>query len=546
MNRLALTALVALSACDSSTPTFSDAARDAPSDASDVAAGPSGVGLRCSDERERTEVLFGCRGGQVCYTSGRGFPFGYCTQTCRGAPCPGDSLCVAQGGAQFCLRRCARDSECRTDQGYICARPGAGLEPACVPDPSPLGTRGGLACGAVSLVDDAGVRDESVSHERADSDLELDPTLARSPRSATLVAGFAGRADGRDVTGLLARARGMSWEALNPLRDRDFENVTGAVIAFDDVGALFASWKAESFDRPSVRVRLGRSLDEGDTFTAVSADDESLCAAGCTAPALTAWGDGEVGVAFVTSGNGRLVLRRGHNGGARWDDTRTLAEVETVRDGTLAPRSPALRPAEGGGVHAAWVVTRRENARAHLGDVLNEVRYARVRDGAAVSTERVSLPEGVVAHTPSLAAQGDRVHVAYVAGEGDGVWDVVLATRTAPGAWTHRRVHRDARCATHGWPAVATRADGDVQVLWLDNTAGEGAAYTARCPADPTQPCAAALRLSSRGFRMNTSDEPTRTHGVTSALVRGRDGTLHAAWSDTRTGGPAIWSARVP
>jgi hypothetical protein len=45
---------------------------------------------------------------------------------------------------------------------------------------------------------------------------------------------------------------------------------------------------------------------------------------------------------------------------------------------------------------------------------------------------------------------------------------------------------------------------------------------------------------------MNTSDEPTRTHGVTSAMVRGRDGTLHAAWSDTRTGGPAIWSARVP
>jgi hypothetical protein len=29
-------------------------------------------------------------------------------------------------------------------------------------------------------------------------------------------------------------------------------------------------------------------------------------------------------------------------------------------------------------------------------------------------------------------------------------------------------------------------------------------------------------------------------------MVRKRDGTLHAAWSDTRTGGPAIWSARVP
>jgi hypothetical protein len=541
-----LVALLALSACDGTTLTFTDASRDAPLDASDVATGPSGVGLRCSDERELTEVLFGCRGGQTCYTSGRGFPFGYCTQTCRGAPCPADGVCVAQGGAQFCLRRCARDSECRTDQGYVCARPGAGLDPACVPDPSPLGTRSGAACGPTEVIADAGVLDESVSHAREDSDLEIDPTLARSPRTSTLIAAFEGRFQGRDLSGLLARARGMSWDALNPLRDRDFENVTGAVVAFDDVGALFASWKAESFDRPSVRVRLARSVDEGDSFTAVSADDESLCAAGCSAPALTAWGDGEAAVAFVTQGNGRLVLRRGHGGGAPWDATVTLGEVETVRGGTLAPRSPALRPAEGGGAHAAWVVTRRENARAHLGDVVNEVRYARVRDGAGVSPERVSLPEGVVAHTPSLAAQGDRVHVAYVAGEGDGAWDVVLATRDGMGAWSRRRVHRDPRCATHGWPAAAVRADGDVQVLWLDNTAGEGAAYTARCPAEPARPCGEPQRLSSRGFRMNTSDEPTRTHGVTSAMVRGRDGTLHAAWSDTRTGGPSIWSARVP
>jgi hypothetical protein len=546
VSRRALLALLALSACEGTAVTFSDASRDVPLDASDVATGPSGLGLRCSDERELTEVLFGCRGGQLCYTSGRGFPFGYCTQTCRGVPCPADGVCVAQGGAQFCLRRCARDSDCRTDQGYVCARPGAGLDPACVPDPSPLGTRGGAACGTASPAMDAGVLDESVSHEREDSDLEIDPTLARSPRTSTLVAAFEGRFQGRDLSGLLARSRATAWDALNPLRDRDFENVTGAVVAFDDAGALFASWKAESFDRPSVRVRLARSLDEGDTFTAVSADDESLCAAGCSAPALTAWDDGEAAVAMVTQGNGRLVLRRGHDGGARWEATVTLGDIETVRGGSLAPRSPALRPAEGGGVHAAWVVTRRENTLAHLGDVLNEVRYARVRDGAAVSTERVSLPEGVVAHTPSLAAQGDRVHVAYVAGEGDGVWDVVLATRAPTEGWTHRRVHRDPRCATHGWPAVATRADGDVQVLWLDNTAGEGAAYSTRCPGDPTQPCAVAQRLSSRGFRMNTSDEPTRTHGVTSAMVRGRDGTLHAAWSDTRTGGPAIWSARVP
>lgn len=531
-----------LISCDGAAPVFTDAAVRAEV-FTDAPPGPSGVGAQCSDERELTEVQFGCRAQQLCFTSGRGFPFGYCTRSCRGVPCPDDALCVAQGGQQFCLQRCARDSECRAAQGYVCARPGAGLAPACVPDPSPLGLREGAACAPTRVEADAGVFDEALSADREDSDLELDPTLAVSPTTGHLVAVFAGRALQRDLSGLLARSEGMGWTQLNPLRDRDFEDVTGPTIAFDATDGLYAAWKAESFDRPSVRLRVGGSRDEGASFSAGSLDEEAQCAAGCLPPSLAAWGAGQLAAAFVAyagDGSARLFVRRSSDGGARWGASSVLARDERVRGGTLAPSLSTLHWGDEA-LHALWIMERRDNTRARLGDVLNELRYSR---GGAV--ERVSAEgEGVVSHAPSMIADGALTHAAYVAGEGDGRWDVILATRDAEGRWSRRRVHDDPPCATHGWPSLARRGDGALQVLWLDNREGEGHAWTARCSSDPQRGCERPVRVSSRGFRMNTSDEPTRGHGVRTSLATGRDGTLHAAWSDTRRGGPAIWSARL-
>ena len=79
------------------------------------------------------------RGDRVCDTSQ---PNGYCTQNCVGDGCPDQAACVLystsipgcgfddrQGRAgsrvsrSWCSARCFSNSDCRTDEGYVCADP---------------------------------------------------------------------------------------------------------------------------------------------------------------------------------------------------------------------------------------------------------------------------------------------------------------------------------------------------------------------------------------------------------------------------------------
>ncbi len=91
-------------------------------------------------------------------------------------------------------------------------------------------------------------------------------------------------------------------------------------------------------------------------------------------------------------------------------------------------------------------------------------------------------------------------------------------------------------------PALATDLSRNaLHVLWLDNRYGEGEVSYARCPVDDATPCAAAERVSDQPFRFTTGDNPLRWHGLRSALALAPDGRLWAAWSDTRTGGPAVY-----
>lgn len=58
--------------------------------------------------------------------------------------------------------------------------------------------------------------------------------------------------------------------------------------------------------------------------------------------------------------------------------------------------------------------------------------------------------------------------------------------------------------------------------VWLDNRYGNGEVATATGPADTALPC-------------------TRNHGTHAAATLAADGTLWVAWSNTRSGGPAIY-----
>lgn len=553
-------ALCALIGCRDGGFAPEDASHDAGRDAAvDGPRGPSGLGRRCSDERDLREVKAGCRGGQQCFTAGRGFRGGYCTQSCLTAPCPDDGLCVSEGSVRYCLLRCDDDAACRTDEGYVCAPPAFGLPPACIANPEPLGTRDGLAC-APEAGRDAGVGDEAVSADRDDADTEANPQVRLHPGDRSALVAYLARSPRGDFFGGLSRHDGTGWRHLAPLTDFEFNNVVDPSFVYFRDGALFAAWLGLTLDRPSPGLRFAVSDDRGARFTeARSVAPEGRCAGGCDPPVVTlVEGTTErVMVAYLTRSTRRdawVTVQSSDDRGARFSAPVALAGVRPAPgDNTLTPTLVSVASDAFGHVAVAWIDQRRDNPRAALGDSQNTLRVALSNDRGDHfgAPESVAPPgPGVVGHRPALAFSAGRLHALWVEGLDDGRWALRLGTRSlsAPTAWALRAVTRGSEgCATHGWPALALSARGDrLAALWLDNRSGVGAAWLGACGLAPDSPCGEPERLSSRPFRLSTGADPTRWHGTHAALAIGADGTLFAAWSDTRNGGPAVQLARRP
>jgi hypothetical protein len=194
----------------------------------------------------------------------------------------------------------------------------------------------------------------------------------------------------------------------------------------------------------------------------------------------------------------------------------------------------------------AWIDENVDNLLASLGDRENRVR---VRFGIGDATPAIDLSRAMdapVRFAPGVATNHDVTHVVYVTGGLTGVWDVIVATSRDGGrTWSHRTVNDDGSCATHGWPSIAIDpASGDAHVVFVDNRFGPGEVVYARCPADPAVPCARNEAVSDTPFPFDTSTDPSRWLGTRTALVRAPDGTLWAAWTDTRSGGPGIYVTR--
>lgn len=76
---------------------------------------PLAVGTACRTDLE-------CGLGRVCLRDGTHQPGGYCSKGCSAStPCPpGASCALLRDGAERCVRTCAVDADCRTDEGYAC------------------------------------------------------------------------------------------------------------------------------------------------------------------------------------------------------------------------------------------------------------------------------------------------------------------------------------------------------------------------------------------------------------------------------------------
>lgn len=91
------------------------------------------IGAKCN-----TNTDCSLQGTLVCDTSE---PYGYCTSfNCAPDSCQNEAACVllnpavpgcpyddynspARTGRSMCLQQCHKDSDCRTDEGYVCADP---------------------------------------------------------------------------------------------------------------------------------------------------------------------------------------------------------------------------------------------------------------------------------------------------------------------------------------------------------------------------------------------------------------------------------------
>jgi hypothetical protein len=182
------------------------------------------------------------------------------------------------------------------------------------------------------------------------------------------------------------------------------------------------------------------------------------------------------------------------------------------------------------------------------GSASNSVVYARSLDGGRSFASVVVSAAGecIVEQPVSVVLVGGDVHVGYVAGSRYGDWDVRLATRLADGSWSQRNVNDEpARCATHALPALlGDPARGVVHVSWLENRFGPGAVAYASCPTDPRAPCGPNESVSDVAFPFDVSHHAVPFLGDYNGLGLAPDGTLWAAWSDSRTGVARMYAAQ--
>ncbi len=136
---------------------------------------------------------------------------------------------------------------------------------------------------------------------------------------------------------------------------------------------------------------------------------------------------------------------------------------------------------------------------------------------------------------PAMAISPDnQIHLAW-ADKRTGTWDVYYARSTDGGASfsTPIAVVTDAKAAARGHPALAMSPDGQVHITWEDQRSGDWDICYARSDDGET--------FSSP---VQVNDDATDTDQARPALAVGRDGSVHVAWQDSRSGDWDIYTAR--
>lgn len=466
-----------------------------------------------------------CREGLVCGP----LPGGYCTSACgvTGSPC--DGTCVATGRAgELCVRTCATDRDCRTDEGYVC-------DPtwrAClVPNVAAIVPH---QCPTLTPARDLGFGEsEPLSTAAAPGIYQLGPAAVLADDGG-LVALYASRGATADPTVLgLARVDGTGARTIDVPFETARAKHSDPRLARDRKGTLYALWLGA--DEAQREIGFATSIDRGATWSApIAVHDPDDCAEGtadCLGAPMLAIGAAParadvVYVLYAAGGHG-LRVRASRDGG------KTFGPSTVALAGTYGN---ALATADG----KLHVVALTGGMLGAYGSAQQAVEYTVSSDGGATFAKPVTisardemLPYAFA--NPSIAVDTRRkwLYAAYVRGGRDARWDIMLAVSKDGGAtWKRTKVAGD-DCAIHMVPNLALDpTTGTLHVAYYDSEDARGRFVHASCGPGGTK-CKVLGAINSTPFAtLATARHASTSVGDYEALVLDdKRRVLHAVWA---------------
>ncbi len=471
---------------------------------------------------EACGATHGCADGLTCADA----PGGYCTSACglAGAICPdGNCVATARSGEQ-CLKRCERDADCRTSEGYLCDPQWRScLIPnvaVIVPKqcPAPRGLARDKAFGASLALSSA-----------------VTPGLYQNDPSAILtdtgdiLAVFGSRrgiADPGQLGSALVGPRGVTPTGF-PVDSGDRSQVR---VTRDNKGIFYAVWlEAEGKHR---QIALARSRDGGKTWTGPHPVDAADCderERDCLDRPMIA-----VGPAAPSTGTDRIHVFYAAGGGLRV--ATSLDEGNTFRAAITAVSGHHGTAVVGGDGRIHTVVLDPATSLPGFGSADQKIVYTVSADNGQsfAKAQKLSGRDEMLpyyAATPSVAVDTKRgfVYAAYVRGGRDAVWDLVLLASKDKGKTWKRTTIGDG-CGIHMVPNLALDpTTGTLHVAWYEP---RGFMHASCKPGLAS--CAPQGAINDLPFAvLSLERDAPRSVGESAALViDDKRRILHAVWAE--------------
>lgn len=426
------------------------------------------------------------------------------------------------------MQRCARDADCRADEGYLC-------DPqwkACIVPNSAAIVPKQCPASHGPARDATFAPSTQLSTAASPGLYQLDPAAVVSTTGAITVL-FSSRAA---LGGLQAIGQALLGNGLKVI-DAPFSAASGGpgasggepALARDARGTLYAAWVATATEAAPPQVRLARSTNGGVTWSVpsvVSSAGDCTGDTDCLARPIVVVGNQILYVIYSAAGG--LRVRASRDGGATLSQPVTPLEgihagATIGTDGRLHIVSLAGGPTTGG-----------------FGSAKHRVDYAVSANGGRSFTrpQRVSGRDDMLPFyfaTPSIATDSKRrwIYVAYVRGGRDAVWElVVLGSKDNGVNWKRVRIGDTPSCAIHMIPTLAIDpTTGAVHVAWYDSR-GTGRFAHASCSSGLGK-CTQLGAISDAPFAaLSTARHTPAWIGERAVLaIDDKRRTLHAVWT---------------